>query len=73
MVLGMLPTALGKGEGSEFRSPMAIAVIGGVVSSTILSLVVVPAFYIGVENTKARIRRFRGLPPHPVHVPDPAE
>src|SRR5207237_3425538 len=44
MVLGMLPTALGRGEGSEFRAPMAIAVIGGVVSSTLLSLIVVPAF-----------------------------
>lgn len=73
MVLGMLPTALGKGEGSEFRSPMAIAVIGGVVSSTVLSLVVVPAFYLGVENAKAWLRKLRGLPPHSLRVPDPAE
>jgi hydrophobe/amphiphile efflux-1 (HAE1) family protein len=64
MVLGMLPTALGRGEGSEFRSPMAIAVIGGVVCSTILSLVVVPAFYLAVEGLKARLRVWRGLPPH---------
>jgi hydrophobic/amphiphilic exporter-1 (mainly G- bacteria), HAE1 family len=69
MVLGMLPTALGRGEGSEFRSPMAIAVIGGVVSSTILSLVVVPAFYLGVENLKARLRVWRGLPPHALPEP----
>jgi HAE1 family hydrophobic/amphiphilic exporter-1 len=73
MVLGMLPTALGKGEGSEFRSPMAIAVIGGVVASTLLSLVVVPAFYLGVENTKAWLRRLRGLPPHSIRLPDAAE
>ncbi len=73
MVLGMLPTALGKGEGSEFRSPMAIAVIGGVVFSTILSLLVVPAFYLGVENAKGWVRRLRGLPPHSLRVPDPAE
>jgi HAE1 family hydrophobic/amphiphilic exporter-1 len=73
MVLGMLPTALGKGEGSEFRAPMAIAVIGGVISSTILSLVIVPAFYLAVENVKARIRLWRGLPPHSLRVPDPAE
>ena len=72
MVLGMLPTAVGRGEGSEFRSPMAIAVIGGVISSTILSLVVVPAFYLAVENLKARVR---GVPPRTVHAaaPEPAE
>ena len=52
MVLGMLPTAIGTGEGSEFRAPMAIAVIGGVISSTLLSLVVVPVFYIAIENIK---------------------
>jgi hydrophobe/amphiphile efflux-1 (HAE1) family protein len=74
MVLGMLPTAIGRGEGSEFRSPMAIAVIGGVVSSTLLSLVVVPAFYLAVENAKARLRRLRGLPAHAtIRAPDPAE
>jgi multidrug efflux pump subunit AcrB len=60
MVLGMLPTALGRGEGSEFRAPMAIAIIGGVVSSTLLSLVVVPAFYLAIENAKGRLRRLRG-------------
>jgi hydrophobic/amphiphilic exporter-1 (mainly G- bacteria), HAE1 family len=73
MVLGMLPTAISKGDGSEFRAPMAIAVIGGVVSSTILSLVVVPAFYLAVENAKARIRVWRGLPPHSLRTPEPAE
>lgn len=66
MVLGMLPTALGKGEGSEFRSPMAIAVIGGVVSSTILSLLVVPAFYLAVEGLKARAAKVFGSPPSPM-------
>lgn len=73
MVLGMLPTAIGRGEGSEFRSPMAIAVIGGVVASTVLSLVVVPAFYLAVENLKGRVRRARGLPPHSIRSPSPAE
>src|SRR4029079_5178281 len=73
MVLGMLPTALGKGEGSEFRSPMAIAVIGGVVSSTILSLVVVPAFYLAVEGLKGRVRIARGVPPHSLRPPPIAE
>jgi hydrophobic/amphiphilic exporter-1 (mainly G- bacteria), HAE1 family len=59
MVLGMLPTALNKGDGSEFRAPMAIAVIGGVVSSTLLSLVVVPVFYLAIENSKASLARLR--------------
>ncbi|MSP61322.1 MAG: efflux RND transporter permease subunit [Myxococcales bacterium] len=62
MVLGMLPTALGRGEGSEFRAPMSIAVIGGVISSTLLSLVVVPAFYLAIEGLKARLRGRREVP-----------
>ena len=72
MVLGMLPTAIGRGEGSEFRSPMAIAVIGGVISSTILSLIVVPAFYLAVEGIKSRLRVWRGLPPHELRDPSAA-
>jgi multidrug efflux pump subunit AcrB len=60
MVLGMLPTALSHGEGSEFRAPMAIAVIGGVISSTLLSLIVVPALYIAIENAKRRLRGWFG-------------
>ena len=45
MVVGMLPLALGLGEGSEQRAPMAHALIGGVLTSTILTLVVVPVLY----------------------------
>jgi HAE1 family hydrophobic/amphiphilic exporter-1 len=60
MVLGMLPTALSNSEGSEFRAPMALAVIGGVISSTILSLVVVPVFYLSFEGGIARVRRLFG-------------
>ncbi|MBI5545767.1 MAG: efflux RND transporter permease subunit, partial [Deltaproteobacteria bacterium] len=52
MVLGMLPTALGKGIGSEFRAPMAIAVIGGVLSSTLLTLFVVPVVFLWVERAR---------------------
>jgi hydrophobe/amphiphile efflux-1 (HAE1) family protein len=69
MILGMLPTALGRGDGSEFRAPMAVAVIGGVISSTLLSLVVVPAFYLAIENLKARL----GVGRQPVPAPSPAE
>ena len=59
MVLGMLPTALGKGMGSEFRSPMAVAVIGGVITSTMLTLWVVPVVFVQVERIRARLRRGR--------------
>lgn len=59
MVLGMLPTAIGNSEGSEFRAPMAVAVIGGVISSTLLSLIVVPVFYLAVENVKGWLGRLR--------------
>jgi len=60
MVLGMWPTAVGNSEGSEFRAPMAIAVIGGVISSTLLSLIVVPVVYLSVENLKGFISRLGG-------------
>ena len=59
MVLGMLPTAIGHGAGSEFRAPMAIAVIGGVLSSTLLTLLVVPVVYLGVERMRAFVREMR--------------
>jgi HAE1 family hydrophobic/amphiphilic exporter-1 len=52
MILGMLPTAVSRGNGSEFRAPMAISVIGGVISSTLLSLIVVPALYLAVETAR---------------------
>ncbi len=44
-ILGMMPLALGLGAGAELRSPMAIAIIGGLVTSTLLSLIVVPIIY----------------------------
>ena len=45
MAAGMVPSALGMGDGGGFRSPMAIAVIGGLIVSTMLSLVFVPAVF----------------------------
>jgi multidrug efflux pump subunit AcrB len=50
MVAGMLPSALALGAGGEFRSPMAIAVIGGLVVSTLLSLLFVPAFFTIMDS-----------------------
>jgi HAE1 family hydrophobic/amphiphilic exporter-1 len=56
MAVGMLPTALGTGLGSEFRAPMAIAVIGGVITSTLLTLLVVPVVFAGMERVTFRRR-----------------
>ncbi|MFK7991348.1 MAG: efflux RND transporter permease subunit [Sandaracinaceae bacterium] len=58
MVLGMLPTALTVGPGSEFRSPMAMGVIGGVISSTVLTLVVVPVIYLMMEWVRGWFARW---------------
>jgi HAE1 family hydrophobic/amphiphilic exporter-1 len=44
-LLGLLPMALGLGEGAEMRTPMAVTVIGGLLTSTLLTLVVVPVMY----------------------------
>ncbi len=52
LILGMLPVAIGLGAGGEFRSPMAIAVIGGLITSTFLTLVVVPVVYSLLQRTK---------------------
>ena len=45
LVAGMIPVALGSGEGAQFRAPLGIAVIGGVLTSTLLTLLVIPTFY----------------------------
>jgi len=54
IILGMLPAAIGTGEGSEFYAPMSIAVIGGVITSTLLTLVVVPIFYTWFDRLTIR-------------------
>ncbi|HEX9783802.1 MAG TPA: efflux RND transporter permease subunit [Opitutaceae bacterium] len=53
-VLGLLPMALGLGEGAEIRAPMAITVIVGLTSSTILTLVVIPTLYVAIERIRPR-------------------
>lgn len=62
--MAALPSALHLGPGSEIRSPMAVAVLGGLVVSTALSLVVVPAFYVLADDLKARLQRKRTAPAH---------
>lgn len=58
MSAGMLPSALGVGEGGSFRAPMATAVIGGIIVSTVLSLVVVPAFFLIMDDLSRVVSRF---------------
>ncbi len=50
MIGGMIPPAIATGQGSEMRGPMAIAVIGGLISSTVLTLVILPVFYVLQER-----------------------
>ena len=56
MAAGMLPTALALEKGSEFRQPMAVAVIGGLITSTILSLVLVPVVYEFVDDFESWLK-----------------
>jgi multidrug efflux pump subunit AcrB len=58
MAAGMMPSALAFGAGGEFRSPMALAVIGGLVFSTILSLVFVPAMFMMMDDIGALFWHF---------------
>lgn len=54
-VLALVPMALGVGEGSELRAPMAITIIGGLTSSTFLSLIIVPIFYTFLDDLSQKI------------------
>ena len=65
-VLGMIPMAIGGGQGSEMWSPMAIAVIGGLTISTVLTLILIPTLYCvfagtGIKNRRRKLRRQREL------------
>jgi hydrophobe/amphiphile efflux-1 (HAE1) family protein len=69
-MMAAVPAALALGPGSELRQPMAVAVIGGLVVSTALSLLVVPAFYLLADKAKAKLSARRGqslknAPPEP--------
>ena len=58
MVLGMMPIAIGIGEGAETRSPMAIATIGGLITSLFLTLIIVPVVYDLFDEIKARVQYY---------------
>lgn len=57
MIFGMIPTALATGIGSEMRSPMAYAIIGGLITSTILTLLVVPVIYTLLDDLKGLFKK----------------
>ncbi|MEN9996628.1 MAG: Multidrug resistance protein MdtC [Pseudomonadota bacterium] len=62
LIAGMMPVAIGIGEGSEFYRPMATAIIGGTITSTILTLLIIPSFYDSIElSREAWGRRFQAL------------
>jgi hydrophobe/amphiphile efflux-1 (HAE1) family protein len=75
MSAGMLPSALGVGEGGSFRAPMATAVIGGIIVSTVLSLVVIPSFYLIMDDLSRLLSwifgRFIGKKEEEVPAPAP--
>jgi HAE1 family hydrophobic/amphiphilic exporter-1 len=54
LIAGMMPVAVGVGDGGEFYRPMAVAIIGGVVTSTFLTLLVIPSFYDSIELARER-------------------
>ncbi|MBH9553840.1 efflux RND transporter permease subunit [Inhella gelatinilytica] len=55
LIAGMLPVAIGVGEGGEFYRPMAVAIIGGTITSTVLTLLMVPSFYDSLEIFKGKM------------------
>jgi HAE1 family hydrophobic/amphiphilic exporter-1 len=60
LIAGMLPVSIGLGEGADFNAPLGRAVIGGVITSTILSLLVIPTFYEIVDGFRNRMTRLAG-------------
>ena len=72
MIFGMFPLALGLGEGAEQRAPMGQAVIGGVITSSLLTLVVVPVIYTYLDDIAEWFKRVAGFS-HQAPAPDPAQ
>jgi len=71
-MMAAVPSALGLGAGSETRGPMAIAVLGGLTLSTLLSLLVVPCFYLVADRIKRRVTGKSTLPVDPLAQPTDA-
>ena len=73
MVIGMLPIALAKGAGSEWKNGLAIVMIGGLLSSLMLTVFVVPMVYYMVDRVKEKWNNFRSRSTgHSMVAPEPA-
>jgi len=76
LIAGMVPVAIGHGEGADFRAPLGRAVIGGVITSTLLTLLVIPTFYEILDQAREwlteKAGRVFGRKPKPAPVPEPA-
>ncbi|HET9207244.1 MAG TPA: efflux RND transporter permease subunit, partial [Burkholderiaceae bacterium] len=69
LIAGMMPVAVGIGEGGEFYRPMAVAIIGGTITSTLLTLLVIPSFYDSIEIWRDRfVGLFRRRASHPAQA-----
>jgi HAE1 family hydrophobic/amphiphilic exporter-1 len=75
LIAGMIPVALGTGEGAQFRAPLGAAVIGGTITSTLLTLIAIPTFYEILDEVREHTLAFFGRKPkhvaggHPELVP----
>jgi hydrophobic/amphiphilic exporter-1 (mainly G- bacteria), HAE1 family len=63
LIAGMIPVAMGSGEGAQFRAPLGVAVIGGVITSTFLTLLVIPTGYEILDEMRQRFMRVLGRTP----------
>ncbi len=68
LIAGMLPVALGRGEGAQFRAPMGIAIIGGVLTSTLLTLLVIPTVWELLDDLRGWTFGLFGRKPAPSHA-----
>ncbi|HEX6868389.1 MAG TPA: efflux RND transporter permease subunit, partial [Candidatus Limnocylindrales bacterium] len=71
-ILALIPLAAGFNQGSIIAGELGTVVIGGLFSSTFLTLLVVPAVYFLVDGMKARVARWRGATPTPIVEPEAA-
>ena len=66
LIAGMIPVALGRGEGADFRAPLGRAIIGGVITSTFLTLLVIPTVYEILDDWRLKLVGLFNLPKRPV-------
>jgi HAE1 family hydrophobic/amphiphilic exporter-1 len=71
LIAGMIPVALGRGEGAQFRAPLGIAVIGGVITSTFLTLLVIPTGYEILDEWRRAFARLTGYRPRQMTAEHP--